>query len=386
MSFDVVSMARRRVSPLTSAAFATVVGVAACGAAEGVTDLATLDRCIPDEGAESRWVPPKEGRYEARRWYGHGDEHWLADLRGAAWNDAGLWIYDGRLGTVVNLTEDLDVVRTIGGSGDGPGEIAVFRELTGWARGWITAHDSVVTVFDGRSFHTFGREGEFLGRRMVSQAAAQAFQTPRIEFRGGRLYLARDPPDTRSGTRSFEVGQVEGDALESILEVELPPLPRAERGFLSGGPVNQAQPSWAVSDRCLYMTDGGEWLVQLELETGALDSIRLPLWELPAENAEDEELRRQMLAMGRLRDAPDPTVLARWSQILVDPDGAVWLKQWRPHSQRYGPVHMLALTPAAARAVTLPGVPLAFGPPGTVFVSALDPETDVTLVGAAGVQ
>ncbi|MGH7482203.1 MAG: hypothetical protein ACRELV_08615 [Longimicrobiales bacterium] len=81
-------------------------------------------------------------------------------------------------------------------------------------------------------------------------------------------------------------------------------------------------------------------------------------------------------------DGVEPTARLKWADIIVDPDGFVWLEPWRPRSIREEPFTAWIVHPATGRvdSVLVELFPDAFLP-GRAFVSrAYDRTGGLTLV------
>jgi hypothetical protein len=62
-----------------------------------------------------------------------------------------------------------------------------------------------------------------------------------------------------------------------------------------------------------------------------------------------------------------PTAVVRWSEMVADPDGHLWIRPWEPPERRREgqvPVFRVDLSTGAVRSDTVPAFPRAFGEPG----------------------
>jgi hypothetical protein len=90
-------------------------------------------------------------------------------------------------------------------------------------------------------------------------------------------------------------------------------------------------------------------------------------------------------AMGgnaRVETGLTPTLLARWTEMAIDPDGHLWIRPWTRPSEREGPVaaYRLSMADGRVQRETLPAFPQAFGRPGVFYSVEKDPDTDELLL------
>lgn len=141
------------------------------------------------------------------------------------------------------------------------------------------------------------------------------------------------------------------------------------------------------------MSDGaGEWVVRLDRGTGRSDTLPLPRHEVPPYRPSDDSALVRGLAAVRARTGARggasgkavPTALTRWSEMVVDPDGYLWIRPWRAPSDDAAPIEVVRVDLRTGRAERerVPAFPHAFGPPGTYYALEKDPETDEFLLAA----
>lgn len=62
-----------------------------------------------------------------------------------------------------------------------------------------------------------------------------------------------------------------------------------------------------------------------------------------------------------------PTARIRWEDLVVDPSGAAWVRQWSSDATAPARVAIVDLRDGGIRDVTVPAFPRAFGDSGTYF-------------------
>lgn len=84
----------------------------------------------------------------------------------------------------------------------------------------------------------------------------------------------------------------------------------------------------------------------------------------------------------------EPTLRSRWTDIIVDPAGFIWLKPWRPHSHRSTPGRALIVDPATGRVDSLDvnAFPSAFLSHGDMVALTSEERSDVPLIQLFGVR
>lgn len=153
----------------------------------------------------------------------------------------------------------------------------------------------------------------------------------------------------------------------------MPPLPRWRGHVIHDVPM-QAEPIWSIGERCVYISDGSsDWVATGDLVTGRTDTVRLPP-RRPMEPSQVDVDRwarewADMRRMGFARRGMEnvrPTARAKWSNMVVDPDGFLWVEPWRPPSLEQEPLTALIVNPGtgALDSVRVPRFPDAFLPGG----------------------
>lgn len=233
-------------------------------------------------------------------------------------------------------------IRSIGRAGNGPGE---FRELLNIRlRG-----DSIVT-YDGAGWRiqVFDTTGALLGAvRLSGDVGAYRLGglTPhgelmvsRGELRGSRSVGVRwdSVPSLlfdSTGALVDSVGTVGGTDVFLVMSPQM----------MLGVPPFGGRSSADVHDGQLYEGDGLSWQVHVYRDDGRL--LRILRWSHPGPpvtNADMDSLMSALLAPAppaaragfrRMYDAlPRPARQPAYDELVVDPEGDVWLRDYRPRS------------------------------------------------------
>jgi hypothetical protein len=181
--------------------------------------------------------------------------------------------------------------------------------------------------------------------------------------------------------RSFSLYQVDADSARRKFAMDLVALPVMETGGVYHGPL-QAGPLWDLYGRCAVVSDGGsDHLLLARLDTVVIDTVGLG--ELPEPDNSTGSEADILKQMGRGEKVPDPTLRKRFSKIIVDPTGWVWMELWkrRPAGE---PSVVVRLNIASGEVVrdTVPAFPHAFVGPGQYVGvrSTLDGDEELVLV------
>jgi len=290
------------------------------------------------------------------------------------------------------LTEALTPIRTFGRRGGGPGEMHAFtsRGFLGPQWQWISMAGDTLLVFDGLAVHRFSLDGRFLGRaygdavrrmdlndgsEMVAAVEGGALSS----WGGYYLSALRDGSDRY---RWSIVHHTSGRP-DSLLSLQLTPLPLtrgSKVGFI--GPA-QATPVWGWSHDCVVATDGGgAWLVRANLGRPGLDTVSFDLPHVAPPPIDKEEIGRLsgMASKGQ-GGYLEPTLEQRISSLAVDPDGYVWVLPAQDTADGAGlQVVRISLATGLAAHDTLPAFPIAFGRPGVFYARSNNPISGVAEV------
>jgi hypothetical protein len=342
----------------------------------------------------TRWAG---GGYVRTAVYGHDPDGWLSSVNGvAALQDGRVAVLDGSAARVVVLDGELKPVREFGRKGGGPGELSpnALMGMQGLQRtfNYLEATDTALFVYNSNGIAVFGWDGRFrqqyggLQSGFIAPFTLRAMQAaPR-----GVLY-GYDTLDMggRRGHRLQTWAVVDGDRRRLVAEVPIPPPPMRGTTFQVG--TRQARALWASRNGCAAMSDGGsQWVARVDAATGRVDTLPLPRHDVPPYDAAlDDRMAGRMAQLGsamggraRVETGMSPTLLARWTEMTIDPDGHLWIRPWTRPSEREGPVAAYRLSMADGRVTreTLPAFPQAFGRPGVFYAVEKDPDTDEILL------
>lgn len=383
---------------------AAALGLACVLAGCGVSDAAQGGTTAAVSGAPgtacafspapSRWAGGGYGRAAV---YGR-EPGWLSSVTGlAATADGRVAVLDGNAARVVVLQGPLRAVREFGRRGGGPGELQpnALMGMQGLQRtfNYLEATDTALFVYNAGGIDVFGWDGRFrrqyggLTGGYIAPFTVRAMQAaPR-----GVLY-GYDTLDVSGGRgHRLQTWVALGDDRRRLV-AEVPMTPPPMRGTTFQVGTRQARALWAARNGCAAMSDGGSpWVARVDAGTGRVDTLRLPRHDVPPyDPAADSRMSERMSrlggalgARGRVGAGMEPTLLARWTEMVIDPDGYLWIRPWSPPEQREGqPVAALrvSLRTGAVERETLPAFPQAFGPPGVFYAVEKDAETDELLL------
>jgi hypothetical protein len=364
------------VAPLAAALLASACG--RDGQPPALTRTATAECASRPQG--SRWA----GEYRRTAVFGDSEDEALSGvvLAGIAVADSTVYVMEsGRAGLWL-LRLDLSVVRRVGREGHGPGEWQPFGPVNhGGSMRWVHASTTAVRVFEGERIQEFAPNGRF--RRVLVNGALQAGISPlqsRLVFVGDSvLYGAggydimasvargadglpgRDAPV--DGRAPWWVRMRAGDQDRPVLQLGLTPLERR----VGVGPA-QALPLWDADDVCVVASDGTEpLLVIAPLAGGGQDTVRVPLPDRAARPEDYAERMKGVIPPGM--EIPRPSAAARIRDLLIDPDGFVWLLPVQPSPRIAAGVEVVRVPLGGGAAVldTVPAFPRAFGEPGVYY-------------------
>lgn len=330
--------------------------------------------------AGSRWVSAS-ATYTPVAEFGHRRTEAFADIWGVATSpDGHVFVFDAGNTTVIRLDGDLKPVDRIGREGRGPGEFVYQRFRPGRR---IAADDSSFFVLDLHSLSEFDGDGRF--KRYPTTDPPVVLPVLGLASRSGRLLFATDDIDRQTGARSLSTWRLETSAPHTLLRRDpMPRLPKSRGRYVRGGLVDQAEPLWALHRRCAYVSDGaGDWILRADLNDDRADTLPLPQKEIPQRTREDErrleEMRRAAARFGSRAgigagDDARATAVMKWRNLVVDPDGYVWLDPWRPASAQGRPSTAWIVNPAtgAVDSMIVPNFPEAFLPSGAYVALARD--------------
>lgn len=333
----------------------------------------------------TRWA----GDYRATAVFGDAEEEALTGmmLAGVAATDSIIYVMETGRAALWLLRPDLSVIRHVGREGEGPGE---WRTSGGSVEGGslrrVSASADQVRIFDGTRVQEFTPGGRF--RRVLTDGTAQGWLSPlqaRLVYSGDRLFYSAggyDPLSSAStgGIREniragrevaadrrspWAVRMRVGDEDRAVLQLGLVPL----AGKMGVGPA-QASPIWDTNGGCVIASDGAEPMLVYAPVGGKQDTLRVPLPDRADRNENYVSKLGGVLPEGTRLD--EPSAPARIKDLVLDPDGYVWILPVQPDEPLRGRVEVLRVPLGGGEAVldTVPGFPRAFGPPGVYYASA----------------
>ena len=315
-------------------------------------------------------------------------------LAGIAVTDSVVYVVETQRATLWLLRPgDLTPVRRAGREGKGPGEWHPFGSAShGGSQRWVHASAAGVRLFDAQRIQEFRPDGRF--RRLYLNAAQQAGISPlqsRLAFVGDTLVYssgghdifnsilrAGNMKDVRrdelvGGRQLWFVRMRVGDDVRDVLQLGLVPLPPK----VPVGPA-QARPLWDLHGTCVVASDGAEpLLVHASLGGGAQDTVRVALPDRADRAADYEGMMGGLLPPGtRLGE---PTAATRVRDLIVDPDGYVWLRPVQPRGGLPEGMEVIRVPLGSGPAVTdtVPAFPRAFGGPGVYFAEERGPDDEL---------
>jgi hypothetical protein len=349
------------------------LALAACGGAEervAASSAFPVEACAP---GSARWSTG-EARYERTAAFGDGEEDTLLSFAGMAVGAGHVFVLDGAAGVVRVLNDSLRPVRTIGRPGRGPGELERFTMPTshGGTQRWIAAQGDTLAVFDGARVNLFRLDGTLLSAWNPNRVRGASPMQSRIAHTGGELFFTAGGYDPMAGAKQqdFEIHATRGERPHTIGRISLPPLSNA-----MGMSSEHARPRWDVRGRCLVLSDGtSPWLVRVDRVTGAADTLPLPLPDRDPPPIPEEE-RMASRQAGARGGPPEPLAPLLVRDLVMDPDGEVWIRPVQPRPAPHG-VEVLRVSPATGevRVDTVPAFPRAFGAPGVYFSVQASPD------------
>lgn len=336
----------------------------------------------------SRWA----GEYAAAAVFGDAEDEEMSGivLAGIIAADSMVYVMEAQRAVLWVLGPDLSLVRRVGREGRGPGEWRPFGPADqGGSMRWVHASGGGVRLFDGERIQEWSPDGRF--RRVLVNNAAQAGISPlqsRLAFRGDTLLYTGGGHDVtlsvlRNGTVArpelvdgripWRVRMRAGEEERVVLQLGVVPVPRRT----GVGPA-QARPLWDANGACVVASDGAEpRLVFARLSGGRQDTIPVPL-PGRADRAEDYAERMGGLPQSGTQMV-QPTAAARVHDLVIDPDGFVWLLPVQPEKRIAGGVEVIRVPLGGGPAATdtVPAFPRAFGTPGVYYAETRGPDDEL---------
>ena len=366
----------QHLGPWAARALAAATALA-CLSPPASSQIAPLPCGVPAE--ETRWLAEP---YSETHTYGlsdgAGSEGWIGSYGGLVAAGDSLFLYDQLRPGIVHLTGELEERGVFGRVGEGPGEFDMpFPAM--WiddiAEGHVAFDGRRLVVYDRHDLASFDPDGRF----------RWSVRMPTLSMGDGvRLVSPMNDEEVVIGVDSVEAGRrrlqlwrvrrPDPDLRELLWER---PVPRraSDDGTLLHR--REARSYWARHDDCVVVSDGGTRLLRvIDLSTLQSDSVPLPEWDVPAFGEVPSD--HSVLSFGGrdLTSTPrEPALLKRWTGLIVDPDGHVWLRAWTQSREEFQ-VLVFALGSGHTRRVSPPGFPTAFGAPGVFYAAARKHDTD----------
>lgn len=317
---------------------------------------------------ESRWATRSE-RYERVGSFGAREGEEIQALGGIAAADGRVYVLDAGAGRVRVLDGEMRPVAEMGRPGRGPGELVRSTMPTshGGSQRWIAASGDTVLVFDGERVVFFGADGVPGATWSPDRVRGSSPMQSRVSLAGGEVLFAAGGYDFSRGPGSPEltIQATTGDEPRDVAAIRLAELP-GRPPVLS---TLQARPRWDVRGRCLVLSDGASpWLLRVDVASGAADTLPLPLPDrVPPPPSPDEQTAAA--AAGARRALPPPSAPLRVRDLVIDPDGTVWILPIQLDPPLSGAVEVIRLSSATGAAAldTLPAFPRAFGESGIFY-------------------
>ncbi len=313
-----------------------------------------------DDG-RANWLPDDYALTRIAR-YGTTDEQAIGSFGGLGHRDGVLYLFDQSVPEVVALSADsLLPMRRFGRRGDGPGEFRGAARPFPLGRyvdfGFLAAGPRSVAVYDGSGIELFDLGGVFMRRYLEGVPASRVFGFRYVGLSDpdGRILFAVDRPGTGSDpgrrlqTLVFDSGDRSNPPPLGVAPRILWQLPLTDPPTTGRGPVVpslQARPLWTVWGHCVFASDGASddlWV--FNIDTGVAKRHELPNWPLtPTSESTGARFR------GLPGSGATPTARIRWEDLVVDPSGAAWVRQWSSQAEDEARVAVVAAVSTTVRA------------------------------------
>lgn len=336
-----------------------------------------------------RWGPSGK-RYRLTTALGSGSDVWFINIMGIHASEDDVYIFDAGEPAVLHLGPGLEFRRRFGRRGDGPGE---FREahrhtsVEGGSPRFIAGYGSTVAVFDHTRVSLFDRDGSF--KRVILSVSPErefSFHSARIALVGEGLLYGSGGYDAflrhivGLETPAYSVKYWNSGQVSNIVRLVLATSPVGADGVPFRGP-NQARPMWDASGGCVVASDGeNPWLVVSSIAAERVDTIALPLPDRDPPRVNPQDLAELMPSTGA-RSFPEPTAMRRIDDLVIDPDGNVWVLPLQTKRANEDGVEVIRVSLATGQATvdTVPRFPREFGAPGVYYATTKD-ELDRVIV------
>lgn len=366
------------------------LGIAGATALISLTAASATDRlqrrpAFCGAAAASRWSADGS-TYVRSAVFGQAADGWLIDLTGIAATEHNVFLYDATGARVHVLSPMLRPVHSFGRKGAGPGELAVsvmrrmdpHRHFTANS---IAVDDTLVYVHDGRNIEAFRHDGSYVDRVAAATERMVKFSLGRLQpTRHGLLYSFDSLDVSGTGKRRLQTWRVLRSGTELVHSV---PLwgPVVVNGRYTGW-SRDPRPLWGAFSHCLAWSDGvSHMVVRTNLVSTVADTVALPTHDVPPGDYDPSITATMLRDMGRTPPPPRPrdAPLWRWSGLIIDPDGHIWVRPWTPDGRLETPVYRID-PQGNVHLEDIPEFPMAFGPPGVFYARDKDADTDEILV------
>lgn len=324
----------------------------------------------------SRWAGSS---YRETARVGDKDDVWFSSIGGVHWAGDQLYVFDMGYPRVIRFTEALEYIGEFGREGDGPGELQKLwiPPYLPWRR--LHGSKELLIVYDaGRRVSVFDVEGNFRGN-LITNAPGVGMS---VTLRGVRLtpygllfdWHSQHAPDGGRGwadSVAYQVRRWADGTVSEVVELQVAAYPLAVRGGTFRGP-HQAVPLWDVEGSCVVVSDGASpWLVVASIDGSRADTLAINLPNRKPAAVDRKSLAEVSAMAGGGSHMPEPTAIRRIRDLIIDPDGHVWLLPIQPDPAPQGGVEVLRVSIATRETFvdTIPAFPVAFGPPGVQFAT-----------------
>ena len=341
---------------------------------------------------ETRWLAES---YRETHTYGLSEGSrsggWIASYGGLAAAGDSVFLYDQLRPGVLHLSGELEERHAFGRVGEGPGEFNMPFPVS-WLddifEGHVAFDGRHLVVYDRFDLASFDPQGEFRwSARLptISLGEGVRFVSPM-----GDEEMIFGLDSLNAGSRRLQLWRVQHpnpNHREILWERSVPRRASDDNAPFALLGKREARSYWARHQDCVVISDGGRrFLWMVDLSTLQTDSIALPEWDLPAFGELRSDLSVTNIGGREVGTRPqEPALLARWTGLIVDPDGHVWLRAWTESREEFE-VFVVSMATGESRRANPPGFPTAFGSPGVFYTAREKPETGeqyvVRLAGA----
>jgi len=334
--------------------------------------------------AGSRWVAAAAGAVRTHA-YGSG-ETWIATLAGVATVPGKVLLFDEGKPSVSQLSPTLALLREFGRAGGGPGEISggmnlqLIAELTDY--NLVGGDRDRIVVYDRRDIEVYDSLGTPKYSVPFAPSGSWLYGLRHVQpLDDSALIAVVDSVDfTGRRPRRLQAWVITGASPSHSQRLLWEfPVPGDTGAALTVRNRRVSRPLWGRVDRCQVASDGASRiLLRYDEQTGRGDSLILPDWRIPRWGRHRGD-RSGLNVGGRVTQQPRPASLARWSDLVVDPDGWAWVRAWTADPTE---VRVFAVSLGSGRVVEVrpPAFPRAFGEPGVFYSTTRNRETREALL------